>query len=672
MSRPRPSWRIWQIFLVGISLSAWAQADWDYYQYPEGPPPPSYIPKLKYVGLEAEGDRSSQSSSVSSSHNNYERIYLAAGFGIGWDYFIYHPDLCNFSVLAEPGYTWQDSGPTGATRQESRFLLNGTFNAKLLQLKPYFTSVFATATHNTHQYDFYNSVIEDAQSYGAITGYREGPVPVTISFEDVHRETTGFAYDTTADQLTLNLHARNERQNLNATDLSYQFSQYDSTTGTSTDKFHDLTSFHYLTLTDTEHFGKGTLNSTLLYDHTDSNDSASDDVDMLLDYSIEHTPHLRSFYNYSFLGFTSGDGGLIENSGRAGLQHQLYDSLSSSGDLHGLAAHSSFGGNGLDLYSGGPNASVNYTKRLGEWGRLSLGNSATYDFTTQQSSGGILLIARESHALPTGQWVRLNQPRVIALQIVTTDAAHGEVPLTENVDYLVDRTGQPWQLQRNPFSVLLSESNNTVLVTYTAQSNPSGSFSTFSDLAQIRLDLWNGMVGVYARYDLTRNHEYDPGFVLENVEEFQAGADFYRKGFRFTANYIDRHSSLFDYSSYNLSEGYTSLALPHSSIGLDFNQRWTFYPASGSSRTNSEEVTYYDFIGRYLWHPVQTLTWSVEAGYQLRRGLGFDQDLLVARTYLNWLLGKLELHLGYEYEDQTVGTEEHQRHFVFLRARRNF
>jgi hypothetical protein len=111
--------------------------------------------------------------------------------------------------------------------------------------------------------------------------------------------------------------------------------------------------------------------------------------------------------------------------------------------------------------------------------------------------------------------------------------------------------------------------------------------------------------------------------------------------------------------------------VPDSSIAVDFNQRWSYYPAGGPDNT-SYSISYYDFIARYVWHPVARLTWSAEAGYQLRRGNGFDEDLFVARTYLKWLLGRLDLHLGYEFQDQKYVIDERQRHFVFLRARRNF
>jgi len=545
--------------------------------------------------------------------------------------------------------------------------------AKLLHLKQYSTTIFATATHNTQDYDFFNSVIEDTQSYGVNTGYRTGPVPVTLSFIQTHRDTSGFNYDTISDQSNLDLHARNERKAEDFTDLSYQFSQYDSTTSTTGEHFHDSNTFHYVTLNDLEHFHSSTLNSTLLYDHTDSSDLTSDDLNIYANYAIDHTPSLRSLYDYSFSLFSGDDGDSIQNTARAGLQHQLYESLSTSADIHGATVNSTLGDSTLDIVSGGVTASLNYTKRLISCARLTMGDTVTYDLTDQETSGSSLLVPRESHALPAGQWVRLNQPRIISLVGVTTDSAHGQLPLTEGIDYVVDRARDPWQLQRSPFSIILSDSNNVVLVTYTVEPNPSGSYSTLANQSQIRLDLWNGLLGLYARYSFTENYNGSSGFILEDVSEFQGGADCYWRGVRLNANYTDRESTLYSYYSYNLHEGYSSGVFAHSTFGADFVQRWTYYPRNASGATGGKyDVTYYDFVLRYAWHPVTSLELSAEAGYQQQRGNGLDEDLYVVRSFFTWFIGKLDFHLGYEFQKQEYSAENRDRHFLFLRAKRSF
>src|SRR5215471_4423328 len=193
----RPRAALLSLTILAVTPSAgWAQ-----YSYLEQPQGTIGLPKFQYIKVDVEAEKSSQRSTLGT-QSQYERLYLAPALGITWDYYIYHQDLFNFSILAEPGYSWQVSGPPDGLSHRDDVLLNGTLTGRLLQLKPYATTVYATSTHNTHQYDFFNSVIEDSHSFGAVTGYRTGPVPVTLSFQKITRDTTGFNYDTASDQMT--------------------------------------------------------------------------------------------------------------------------------------------------------------------------------------------------------------------------------------------------------------------------------------------------------------------------------------------------------------------------------------------------------------------------------------------------------------------------------------
>jgi hypothetical protein len=640
-------------------------------QYLEPPQQTATGPRIRYIRFDVEAEQSHQTGSAAGSSSTSQRLYLSPVLGIAWDYFIYHPDLVNFQILAEPGYVWQKSGPSGALTTENDFLLTGNFSATLLQLKPYSTTIYANASHDTHQYDFFNTVTEDVKSYGALTGYRTGPVPVTLAFDKTYRDTTGFDSHSKSDQATLNLHAQNERKEHDFTEFSYQYNDYNNTYNDSNQKFADSSSFHYVTLTDTEHFTRSVLDSSVLYNHADTDGSPSDAANAMLNYSYEHTPQLRSLYDYTFSRFANQGGDTVINFGRAGLQHQLYESLQSSADIHGSHQNSTFQGAKLDLSSVGTDVGLNYTKRLGTWGRLFIGNSATFDFTDQESSGTSVFIANEPHTLVSGVPARLDQPRVITIVSVTTTPANGNIPLTENLDYTVDRSTDPWQIQIVPTSLIIV-SPAQVLVNYTVEPNPSGSYTTFSDQPQIRLDLWDGMVGIYARYNYTENHANDPGFVLEDIREVQVGADFSRRGWRFNANYTDRKSSFFDYYAYSLSEGYSGRLTAESSLGVDLHQRWSFYPNNNGSTNVAEEVDFYDFMIRYDWHPLHNLEWAAEGGYQIQRGQGLNQDLFVARTYVKWLVGKLDIHLGYEYQNQQYTAQKRDRNFVFVRMTRSF
>jgi hypothetical protein len=640
------------------------------------PDPQFTLPRLEYISMDAEDERVSQVSKTGGGTTTTENIYLAPTIGIGWDSFLYHPDLLTFSLLSEPGYNWQQNSVDGASSRQTSLLLNGNLMATWLQAKPYATVMNYSRSHSDSHYDFFNSATVDTEIWGVTSGYREGPVPVNFSFQHSTTDSSGLSLNSTTETTTFSLQANSSRQNDNFTSLNYQFSQYDSSSAYSSESFLDSSTTHYLTLTDAEHFGRNTLNSSFIFSGQDEQDVPSDNLNAMLDFSMEHTVHLRSFYDYSLGYYTTEGDESINQLVRAGLQHQLYDSLSSTIDIHGVRADNTSPGASLEQQSAGTSVSEDYSKQVGEWGHLSITDDASYDLTHQSSAGSLLSINNESHTVPVNGLFFLTQPLDQAVQNVTFNNGSGTVTLVQGAapagDYDVITTTDPWQIQiysTGPNHVNVSASP-AVQVNYTVQPNPTGNYSVFNNQFQIRLDFWHQRAGIYARYNLNDNQSDTPGFVLENVSELQAGGDASWNGFRADANYTDRHSSLYSYQSVTLSEAYSRRTSPHTTAGIDMRQQWSFYPNTGSGP--SSDTTYYSFTARGEWQPFSGLSWNSEVGYELNNGAGEDQNLIVARSYLNWFIGKLELHLGWEFQSQQYTAESLERNYVFMRMRRNF
>ncbi len=627
-------------------------------------------PKVEYLKWDIELDDITSSSQAGGSTQT-QRIYVAPVVGIGWNSFIYHPDLLAFSMLAEPGYNWQQYNYAGSTSGQTGLLLNGNFSATLLQIKPYATTLNYSRSHDEYQYDFFNSATVDQEIYGGTTGWRAGAVPFTVSFQHTTRDSTGLALNSTADQTTVSLHASNTRIKGDNTVLDYQYSTYDSSSDYSLENFQDSSETHLLTLTDTEHFGKATLGSSLTWNHQENDGAPSDDINAMLDFGMEHGAHLRSFANYSVDHYTTDGADSLNQLLRAGLTHQLFASLTSTFDVHGALADNDSFGSTLDQQTMGTALSLNYSKRLGTWGNLTVGESLNYDQTHQDSSGSQLLISNESHTVPLTGLFFLNTPRVTSVVIVKD--ATGTITLVQGLggDYIVNTTTDPWQIQiftTGPNHIAVGQ---TVQVSYIVQPNPSGDYSTVSEQFQVRLSFWHEHADVYARYNSTANSASSAAFVLEDVSEFQAGAGVTWHGLRGDASFTDRSSSLYDYQSFALSEGYSHRVGRHSTAGIDLRQQWSAYPG-GAGTNAAQNVTYYSFTGRLEWHPVSGFSWNNEAGYEQQRGAGVDEDLIIVRSYLSWLIGKLDFRLGYEFQNQQYTLETNQRNFVYLRMRRNF
>ena len=619
-----------------------------------------------YLKLDAEAEQQNIKSSGGGGTATSQRYYLAPAIGVGLDGSVYHPNLLTYQINAEPGYMWQDmvSQPGGSSKQDS-FLQNYRASGSFFGTKPFATTVFGDERHLISNYDFFNQAVVDAQDWGVNSGYRSGPVPVSVSYQDSHQDSTALAQHTLFDQRTFNLHAQNDRNQQSTTDLDYRFGQYDQTSESDGSAYKTSSTYNFVTLNDLERFGadnRFSLDSLLTYNRLEEGTAPSDTLTAQANLGVEHTPHLRSGYSYNFIGYSDPLSDSEVHSARAGLSHQLYESLATGVDAHGSLYHAGSGSSSLDSRSGGFMASANYSKRLGGWGFLSLGDGIDYDHISQDSSSGLIPVPNESVVLDT-TYVPLKQPNDADPITVTTV---GGIVLTEGFDYQLDRASNPWGIRVISTSTLVHP-KDTVNVTYYVRANPTGGYETLQNQFSARLDLFQRMLSFHGHYNTIQNFTNAPGFVLQDLEEMNVGAEFYWKGFHAGADYTDTRSSLYSFRTKMLSEGYTLFARRDSTLSIDLHQRWTDYSNQGLS------VSYYDAIARFECHPYVALTWSLEGGFQRQRGGGgLDQDSAVIRSLLTWKFGKLDASLGYSYENQDFNGENRDRHFVFLRTTRKF
>jgi hypothetical protein len=290
--------------------------------------------------------------------------------------------------------------------------------------------------------------------------------------------------------------------------------------------------------------------------------------------------------------------------------------------------------------------------------------------TDQQVSGTELFIAEESYIVPNigPMIIRLKLPREISVSSVKKNS----IELSPS-EYTVIQTSDPWQIQFFSGGPNSLQPGDAVTVSYTVLSNPSGSYSVLTDNAHISLRFWHEQAEIYASYNFTGNHSDSKNFLLQDIQQFEAGARLDWHSFRAQASYTDQHSTLYNYQSLTMSEGWSTQLSLRSTLGIDLSQQWNVYPAgSGTSADLTQNATFYNYQIHYEWRPTSEINWRVELGCQQQSGLGYDQNLFAARTYLNWLVGRLEFRLGYEHASQRYTAESRERDLVFLRMRRNF
>jgi len=281
-----------------------------------------------------------------------------------------------------------------------------------------------------------------------------------------------------------------------------------------------------------------------------------------------------------------------------------------------------------------------------------------------------LIIPDESYTIPAvgPMIIRLNTPNDLSITSITKN----NVPLDGN-EWTAITTTDPWQIQFFSGGAHSVTNGDTVAITYVVQPNPSGNYSTLNYTGEIDLRFWNDQAGLRAGYMTTENHTDSKGFVLENTDQYQMGADASWHSFHADASYTRQHSTLYSYQTYGLSESYSLPTFYNSTLGINLNQQWNSFPAGSGSLTNrTQNLAFYSYMLNYGWHPPGTFSLNAEAGLQQQRGSLNNQDLFAARIYLNWRVSKLEFHLGYEHEYRQYVNAVYGRDYVFLRMQRNF
>jgi hypothetical protein len=486
---------------------------------------------------------------------------------------------------------------------------------------------------------------------------------VSVSVRHTEEDQSDLLLHSIYDQDIIEVRARNERNSAkDTTDFFYSFGQYDRQTSS---LFRDHGTYHYGSLYDIEKFGQGdhmVLSSALTLNQVDSPTLPSKNLSATENFLVDHTQTLQSLYDYNFNAFSSGPVDSFSHYGRAALRHQLFDSLTSIVDVHGDTVDTESSSGSQTLWRYGVGLSETYTKRLSSWGRLTIGNNVRLDREQRENSGSLLDVVGERQTLNDAATTFLRQPRVISVTRVTDP--NGITNYVRGVDYELIRHGELTEIRRLLTSTELLN-GMTVLVDYVASAQPSGSFSTLADQFQIRLDLFKGLLGIYSRLNWIENTD-SARFVLEDGFNTQSGVEASWRWLRAGTEYETRDSNLLTYNAINVYESAAFVPSDGATWSLDFRQRWATFP------TEHRSLTDYNFVTRYHQRITSYLYYLVEGGVRWEQGQGLDQRQATARTELNFALGKLRVHLGYQFNNDDIRGELREKHFVYLRARRNF
>ena len=615
------------------------------------------------AGVDMEGLRETvEANGVTSTHDNY---FIVPTLGLHTSGSIYHPNLMTFEFNGEGGTGWAQDKVTSPgyslTRNENQNLFRYLATANFLSAKPYNASFFAAQDHTYENYDFLNTATVDSLRYGGRVAWSARTFNLSADMGYRDQRASGLNGTSEISETYLNLNGLSQREAGSST-FTYNYDNYDNQVNGGPTQ--NATS-QSIAGSDTETFGRQnqiSATSGASYSWAQYASQNAETFNATENVNVKHSPDVQSFlaltYNNSQLSPSSSD--LFQ--GIAGVHHQLYESLSSSLDVHGNYGHIDSPGSDATNDRYGVGVQESYTKRLGSWGHLSFGGGAILDHEDFNSSGGALTTINESHVLKDTAATFLNNPQVIPTTILVTGP--GGVPTYVNgVDYRIIPEGDLTQIQRIPTSINLSD-GATVLVSYQSESTPTSSFENLTVSATIRLDVLN-TIGVYGRLNIVDNNA-PPQALAETLTDLVGGADVTWRWLRAGAEYEDYDSNFTQYKAARFFETLSFQLGESSRLGLNFNQVFYRYPLG-------QDQTQYQCIGLFNTQISAWLSWNVEAGYYRQQALGASQDLVAARTGLILTYGKLTFKTGYQYNYQDIEQAEvRDRNFFYVQFNRSF
>jgi hypothetical protein len=624
------------------------------------------------ASLETEVESTTEDYKVNGVKSTYEQLSLTPLVGLGVQGSIYHPNLLTFDLNGQGGWGWDNitarSPGVTQTRQASQDLQRYLFQFTLLRNKPYNASFVADRDHTHRDYGAFSTFTVDTSRYAGRINWNTASFDLYADMGTRTELDSGLTDSVQVDETYLNFNGTHKRK-LGQTTLTYRFDEFDNTYGS---RARQGSLNNAVGLSDTEVFGSRqqiTAATGVGYNAAEYGGQQTETASASENLTVRHRPQLSTYFtmDYSHSSMASASSSRLE--GVYGVRHQLYESLTSHLDAHGSYEDNASvsGTSSNDRY--GLGESENYTKRLGNWGRLSIGMGLVADHLDFNSSGGLLTTIDEAHTLylttsTNYRPVYLNQPRVVVASVQVL-GPHGIV-VQENVDYQLVPAGQLTEIQLVQTSALLHD-GDAVTVTYQSDSLNNASFEALNANLQIRLDLFSHY-GVYGRLNWLKNNA--PAAVLtESLTDLVGGMDYTWRWLRAGAEYEDYDSS---YSQYTARRFYQNLSFrPEVDATLSLSLNQTFYHYN-----DGRDQTQYQFLTRYQIQLLTTLSWYVEGGYLIENVMGSDETMASARSGISWTRGKLSLRTDYEFNSQDTAnglwTQELVKNRIYAYMKRTF
>ncbi len=593
--------------------------------------------------------------------------------GLGVDGYVYHPRLLEFKADTKFIFKQESETSNMQFQQELRDKYTD-YNLSMLILKSHPISMTLLANRNTQDTNssFFESQRLTTTQKGVALHYRHKLFPTDLGYDTL--SSVGEGQDKTNDKLNrAYLSIRNEGM-LGTSTLRYE-NERRSQAVAHLDLQTDL-----VNASNTYHFGSKEQHAlTSLFRWRDQTGTIPyRDITVGENIYIRHTKNLDSYYRYDYEDSRLVGKVTKQHRYRAGLKHQLYESLSTGVELNG--ENYTLNSGKKDTLSA--ELRFNYRKRL-SFGRLTLNYRTFIENTDENFSEDKSHISREEHFFgenPEGDDVILLKRDLVdeatikiedkdSLEI--TDPVTG-LPIEEGLHYRLEKSGTLTKIRLLPAygDFLLGK---TVYISYDFEPTPPIEFETRTQTYGGQLDIkraWR--VFYYAgSSDQSLKGGNDIGR-LEDIRDKSFGTEIKWKNSTTRAEKTIHKSVRNPYKTTKYSEvlifRLKNLRYfnPVLNLNASYSETSTFeYIEDSIDRTVSAKL--------FLFLPYRAKC-DIETQYRNQELVGEKQVSFNFRTNLRWRYRTLDITLTYENlnrnQETTIGKEKRER--IYLRARRLF
>jgi len=540
-------------------------------------------------------------------------------------------------------------------------LTGGKWSMSFFEEHPYSLELFRDDRQTQVEQRFSRDFEVDSSLYGATFRIRRGPMPADISYTHRASERTGVgAYlEETADDFSVI--ARYDVGEASHTKLEYYRTDEENQ---GRDIFHQrffLNNRSYL-----DEYKRRRFVGNLQY--REQEDEGRDRLTTSAAGHLvwEHGPRLLTEYSAQFQRSDTDVQDSNDLDLEASLRHLLFESLSSTVGGHARLQDASFGR--TNRY--GLNVMEEYTKRLGDWGRLDIDLFPYGELARNRPSQTTAEVFDELRIMPDTAPVELGQRRIDSSTIVVTDSGGATIYL-EGSDYLVFVQGDVTELTRLATGTIVADER--VLVDYAYELTGSSDLLTRGLNLDVSVTIREWLVFfTQLRFSDEKLLSGNPDRDLESRDRQVVGASMSR-GWLSARTEFERDDS--NSRSFTGLSQWLSLSVP--------KQNWWHASFVTSTRFRS-----YDEADESVMRLASTVRFGADVGrraelraafdYQLEDwsgdgSAGFrDLDGFGALVELVWRFRVTEISLGGSLSRIDRHGEEENLDRLFLRARRTF